>query len=101
MAVIIGIILLLFIVIFCLIVMLSIRSHPSQHSHLIRSDNGCYEVAGKKVACSHCGGDDFKSQEILLNTWLLSLLRIDWLDPSSTVLVCKKCGKLTWFAEDE
>jgi predicted nucleic-acid-binding Zn-ribbon protein len=68
---------------------------------VISSDDGHYEVVEKRVVCSHCGGTAFKAQEILLNTWLLSLLRIDWLDSSATVLSCDKCGCLIWFAQDQ
>ncbi|NQV85639.1 MAG: DNA-binding protein [Woeseiaceae bacterium] len=65
------------------------------------TEDGRFEVIGKKVSCSHCGGARFAAKEILLNTWLLSLLRIDWLDSSATVLSCEKCGQLTWFTQDE
>lgn len=59
---------------------------------------GQFTVAGRKLSCSHCGGHQFTAQQVLLNTWLMSLLRIDWLDSSATVLSCNQCSKLTWFA---
>jgi predicted nucleic-acid-binding Zn-ribbon protein len=67
---------------------------------LVASEDGEFKVAEKHLSCSHCGGSAFKAQDILLNTWLLSLLRIDWLDSSATVLTCENCGKLTWFAQN-
>ena len=60
--------------------------------------HGQFTIAGRKLACSHCGGSQFTAQQVLLNTWLMSLLRIDWLDSSATVLSCNQCSKLTWFA---
>ena len=92
--------LLLFLVIGFVIFRAVVR-RPSYKPPLIPSADGHYEVVGKRVTCFHCGESKFKAQEILLNTWLLSLLRIDWLDSSATVLSCEKCGKLTWFAQDE
>lgn len=79
----------------------SVAQAPKHNPPLIPSDDGRFEVVGKRVTCTHCGWDKFKAQEILLNTWLLSLLRIDWLDSSATVLTCDKCGALTWFAQEE
>jgi hypothetical protein len=73
------------------------RSDP--RSLKIVEQNGCYTIAGKALACSHCGGGKFREQQVLLNTWLMSLLRVDWLDSSATVLSCENCNKLTWFAQ--
>ena len=74
---------------------------PEKNPPLIPSKDGHFEVVGKRVTCFHCGSASFKVHEILLNTWLLSLLRIDWLDSSATVLTCNKCGRLTWFSQEE
>jgi hypothetical protein len=96
-----GMVLVLFFFgIFALIVRLSVR-RPTHSPPLIPSADGRYEVFGKRVVCHHCGHASFKAQEILLNTWLLSLLRIDWLDSSATVLTRNTCGRLTWFAQEE
>jgi len=96
-----GMVLVLFFFgIFALIVRLSAR-RPTHSPPLTPSADGRYEVFGKRVVCHHCGHASFKAQEILLNTWLLSLLRIDWLDSSATVLTCNTCGRLTWFAQEE
>lgn len=67
---------------------------------LVASASGHYIVAGKTVVCSHCDGTRFAANEILLNTWLLSLLHMDWLDPNATVLTCETCGQLTWFSQE-
>jgi len=78
----------------------SLVPKPRHGAALVASDDGNFHVSGKRISCSHCGGAEFTSNQILLNTWLLSLLRIDWLDASATVLTCKNCGKLTWFNQD-
>jgi len=100
-AVLLGMVLLLLIIVLGVFIFRAAVRRPSQNPPLIPSDDGHYEVVGKQVTCSHCGNTRFKPQEILLNTWLLSLLRIDWLDSSATVLSCDKCGRLTWFAQEE
>jgi hypothetical protein len=73
------------------------RSNGS--SPQITIEDGHYKVAGKLISCSQCSSTEFKMQLVLLNTWLMSLLRIDWLDSNATVLTCERCGKLTWFAQ--
>ncbi|MEQ9561689.1 MAG: hypothetical protein RLN69_04150, partial [Woeseiaceae bacterium] len=73
------------------------RSDP-RSLRIVKHDSR-YTVAGKALTCSHCGGDTFREQQVLLNTWLMSLLRVDWLDSSATVLSCENCNKLTWFAQ--
>ena len=93
--------LLLFLGLLVLIIRLTIRPPATAAPPLVPSEDGNYHVAGKRVSCHQCSGTSFKSQEILLNTWLLSLLRIDWLDSSATVLTCIECGRLTWFAQDD
>lgn len=93
--------LLLFVAILVMVIRLTTRSPTTAAPPLVPSADGNYDVAGKRVSCYQCNGTSFKSREILLNTWLLSLLRIDWLDSSATVLTCVKCGRLTWFAQDD
>ena len=100
-AVLIGMFIVIAILAFCVVIVIAVQRKPQRNPPLIPKDDGHFEVGGKRVTCSHCGGTSFKAQEILLNTWLLSLLRIDWLDSSSTVLACDKCGKLIWFAQEE
>jgi hypothetical protein len=102
MAVVFGMfLLLLFLVLAVVIFRAALRKPARGSAPLIPTKDGHFEVVGKKVSCSHCHGTRFAAKDILLNTWLLSLLRIDWLDSSATVLACEKCGQLTWFAQDE
>lgn len=99
-AVFLGMLLLLVILAFGVVIGRALVPKLTHGAPLLTSDDGHYEVAGKRIPCSHCGGTAFNANQILLNTWLLSLLRIDWLDASATVLTCEKCGKLTWFNQD-
>ena len=84
-----------------IVIFRAILRRPARSAPLVPTEDGHFEVVGKRVSCSHCGGSSFTAKEILLNTWLLSLLRIDWLDSSANVLSCDKCGQLIWFAQDE
>jgi len=61
--------------------------------------DGKYTVVGSIVTCSQCGHDRFKLRETLLNTWFLSLIHLDWLDPAASALICENCGKLNWFSQ--
>lgn len=56
-----------------------------------------YEIAGKPVVCSHCGGDEFDERAAQLNTAGASLLNLDRANASAQVLVCRTCGHLEWF----
>lgn len=56
-----------------------------------------YEVAGRTVTCSHCGGQVFEKGDAQLNTAGATTLGIDWLNRSATVFSCKGCGHLEWF----
>ena len=100
-AVVFGMFLLLLFLVLAIIIFRAVLRRPSKSPPLIPTEGGHYEVGGKRVRCSHCDSSNFVAKEILLNTWLLSLLRIDWLDSSATVLVCDNCGQLIWFAQDE
>ena len=42
------------------------------------SGNYRYEIAGKTVVCSHCGGEEFDERSGQLNTAGASLLNLDW-----------------------
>ena len=100
-AVLFGMLLLLLFLALAIIIFRAVLRRPARSAPLVPTKDGHFEVVGKRVSCSHCGGNRFTAKEILLNTWLLSLLRIDWLDSSANVLSCNKCGQLTWFAQDE
>lgn len=41
------------------------------------SGNYRYEIAGKTVVCSHCGGEEFDERSAQLNTAGASLLNLD------------------------
>jgi len=100
-AVLFGMLLVLLFLAIAIVVFRAMLRKPARSAPLIPTEGGHFEVVGKRVSCSHCRGTSFTAKEILLNTWLLSLLRIDWLDSSANVLSCDKCGQLTWFAQDE
>ena len=53
------------------------------------SGNYRYEIAGKAVVCSHCGGEEFDERSGQLNTAGASLLNLDWANATARVLVCK------------
>ena len=60
-------------------------------------DDFGYEIAGKLVHCSHCGGSRFDEREGKINTTGMSFIGLDWANQSAKVLVCQECGHLEWF----
>ena len=59
-----------------------------------------FTVNGVKVRCVHCQHEHFSSGNAQLNTAGLTLLNLDWANKSASVLVCKKCSHLMWFADN-
>jgi hypothetical protein len=58
-----------------------------------------YSVAGRGVRCQHCEHTRFVPGSALLNTAGRTFFRLDWTDPSATILVCAECGHIEWFAQ--
>lgn len=62
-------------------------------------DSQRYQVAGKKVACPHCGEDNFDTGTAMLNTAGMTLLGLDWADRSAHLLICTSCSRVEWFLQ--
>lgn len=60
---------------------------------------GVFEVAGIELTCSHCGGTRFTKDEAQLNTAIMSLLNLDWLNETADIYTCEACGHIEWFAD--
>jgi len=59
---------------------------------------GCYELAGVKIVCSHCGKDEFNESEAQLNPTMTSaLLGVDY--KKVYTLICTECGFLQWMIQ--
>ena len=59
-----------------------------------------FVVAGKAVACQHCGHDRFIEGRAQLHTAGLTFLKLEWLNASAATLTCTNCGRLEWFVCD-
>jgi uncharacterized protein len=60
-------------------------------------DGEAYAMAGRKVRCTHCGGDRFYKSEAQLNTSGMTLFNLDWMNRSGTALICQECSLIQWF----
>ena len=58
---------------------------------------GEYSLAGKPVNCPHCQGTQFNAGEAQLNTAIATLIELDWLNKTATILSCTACGQIQWF----
>lgn len=58
-----------------------------------------YEIAGKPVACSHCGGDRFFRRPAQLNTAGATFFGLDFANKTAYAYICAECGRVEWFAE--
>lgn len=57
-----------------------------------------FVAGGRLVICPQCHSERFDSREALLNSTVLSLIDLDWLDESATALICVNCSAIRWFA---
>ena len=60
---------------------------------------GEYSLAGKSIICSHCQGALFIAGEAQLNTALATLIDLDWVNKSASILTCTSCGQIQWFGK--
>jgi predicted nucleic-acid-binding Zn-ribbon protein len=74
--------------------MSSSKDHASNDSGL-----GQYSLEGKPVHCPHCNSDQFESGEAQLNTAFATLIELDWINKSATILTCNSCGQIQWFGK--
>jgi len=58
-----------------------------------------FTVAGRRVACPHCGNDRFALGEAQLNTAGMSFIGLDWANRSASTLACSECGHVAWFLQ--
>jgi len=60
---------------------------------------GSFSLEGKPVECPHCNGAEFIAGQAQLNTAILTLIELDWIDKSATILTCTSCGQIQWFGK--
>ncbi len=61
---------------------------------------GQYAVEGKKIVCSHCGGDEFGKGKVPLNMTWMTIFNLEWATKSASILACTRCGKIQWFLKE-
>jgi uncharacterized protein len=73
------------------------KKHQGASVMIITKKVARFSVAGKQVVCSHCGGSEFASQEILMNTRGATFMKLDFLNRAATALACSNCSHIEWF----
>ena len=54
-------------------------------------------ILGRPLSCLICGNEHFIHKRISLNSPLRVLMKLDWLNDASDVVVCDKCGHVHTF----
>jgi uncharacterized protein len=62
------------------------------------SETGRFEIAGKELHCSHCGGENFRREQARIFKRRF-LDKSGWASPKAVVLICTVCGFVHWFSE--
>jgi hypothetical protein len=57
--------------------------------------------AGYWLNCPICGGDKFHHREGMLNTRVMSLIDLDWVNPRADCYICENCLHILWFYGEE
>lgn len=56
-----------------------------------------FEANGRDLTCRVCDHDRFYTRKGQLNTALMSLFKLDFLNKTATCAVCDRCGYVHWF----
>ena len=59
-----------------------------------------YLINGTKIKCIHCGHTHFEVGFAQLNTAGMTALNLDWANSSASVVTCKNCSFIMWFASN-
>lgn len=62
---------------------------------------GPRRMAGRDLTCPHCGHDQFRHRETLMNTRGLTFLGMEWANAEAQNYICARCGLVTWFMPPE
>jgi hypothetical protein len=57
--------------------------------------------AGYGLKCPICSSDNFFHREAQLNTRVMTLLDLDWVNPRGDCYICEKCRHILWFYSEE
>jgi hypothetical protein len=60
---------------------------------------GRFAINGIPIRCPICGGESFAIGTALLETRGLVFLELGWLNRGASVLTCKACSRIEWFAQ--
>jgi len=60
----------------------------------------CYAVAGRQVACPHCGSEEFFHRRASVHGATSSFFNMEWTAPRAHLLVCANCTRIEWFYTD-
>jgi hypothetical protein len=57
--------------------------------------------AGYWLKCPVCEGDKFWHRESLLSTRVMTLIKLDWVNPRADIYICDHCRHIQWFLPDD
>jgi len=57
-----------------------------------------FSSRGHDLSCRVCQHDRFHTRKAQLNTALMSLFDLDFLNRTATCAICERCGYIHWFA---
>jgi predicted nucleic-acid-binding Zn-ribbon protein len=65
---------------------------------ILQGEGACsFAAGGRKIRCPHCESEGFFAKRVLLNTYGMTLLNLDWANKEATTLTCDRCGMIQWF----
>jgi len=60
-------------------------------------DDGQFWINNTQIECLMCKNRFFDKKKAMLNTTLLTFLRLDWVNKNASMLICRNCHFIHWF----
>ena len=58
-------------------------------------------IKGNKLSCSVCKNDTFWERKTLMNTKMMTFVKLDWLNKKAQNYICDNCGHVLWFLDKD
>lgn len=56
-------------------------------------------IKGKELKCNVCNHDTFWERKTLMNTKMMTFVKLDWLNKKAQNYICDNCGHVLWFLD--
>lgn len=58
-------------------------------------------IKGNELKCNVCNNDTFWERKTLMNTKMMTFVKLDWLNKKAQNYICDNCGHVLWFLDKD